>query len=453
MSFVLVTVIFVPFIFFSINPLNPISKHALDQRLPLFKPPPRISFRGYDDGVLKKCDLSKGHWVPDLHGSRYTNSSCTTIPDSKNCFRHGRSDRDFPNWRWKPEKCVLPRFDPNTFLEFVKGKKLGFIGDSVARNHMESLLCLLSKVETPVDKYKDSEDRNRIWYFPNHDFTLTITWTKFLVHDEERMINGSLSGTFNLYLHKIDEAWSKELPTLDYVIISDAHWFFRPVYLHDSTRVVGCVYCNAPNVTDYGVGFAVKLALRSALKHINNCKNCKARVTLIRTFSPAHFEDGGWNTGGRCNRTSPLSESDINMSGPEWELRSLQMKEIEKARMEGGKLGKRFGVLDVTRAMMMRPDGHPGEFWGNKWMKGYNDCVHWCMPVSASVAKALACRLSVAEALACVAAVIRDFLGNIVGEDSLIPATVGLSLGKETASTETSKEEDLERKLDGMARN
>ncbi|KAK8506911.1 hypothetical protein V6N13_094069 [Hibiscus sabdariffa] len=378
MPLLLVTLIFVPFLFYSINPLNPISRHVL-----LIKPPPpssSISFPGYNDGILKECDLFKGHWVPDLHGSPYTNSSCTTIPDSKNCFRHGRSDTDFLNWRWKPKQCVLPRFDPNTFLEFAKGKKLGFVGDSVARNHMESLLCLLSKVETPKDEYKDSEDRKRIWYFPNHDFTLIILWTRFLVHGEERMINGSSSGTFDLYLNKIDEEWSKDLPVLDYVIISDAHWFFRPIYLHDRTGVVGCVYCNTPNVTDYGVGFALKLALRSALKHINNCKKCKVRVTLVRTFSPSHFEDGAWNTGGRCNKTGPLSESEINLSSPEWELRSLQMEEIEKARKEGGKLRKRFGVLDVTRAMMMRPDGHPGEFWGNKWMKGYNDCVHWCMP-------------------------------------------------------------------------
>lgn len=95
---------------------------------------------GYDDGI-SKCDLSKGHWIPDLHGSLYTNSSCTTIPDSKNCFRHGRSDRDFLNWRWKPDQCNLPRFDPKAFLAFVKGKTLGFVGDSVARNHMESVLC------------------------------------------------------------------------------------------------------------------------------------------------------------------------------------------------------------------------------------------------------------------------------------------------------------------------
>ncbi|XP_021299087.1 protein ALTERED XYLOGLUCAN 4-like [Herrania umbratica] len=378
LSSLVVTVIFILFILYSPNPLKAMSKSDLDQRLALIRPP-NTTFQGDDDEILN-CDLFKGHWIPDLQGSQYTNSSCTTIPTSKNCFHHGREDTDFLNWRWKPDQCDLPRFDPKTFLEFVQGKKLAFVGDSVARNHMESLLCLLSKVETPKDQYKDSEDRKRIWYFPDHDFTLMILWTKFLVAGEERVVNGSSSGIFDLHLDKIDKEWSRDLPALDYVIISDAHWFFRPIYLHDATGVVGCVYCNTPNVTDYGVGFALKMAFRSALNHINRCKKCKVRVTIARTFSPAHFENGTWNTGGSCNRPNPLSEGEINLSGNEWELRSLQMEEIEKARMEGDKRGKRFGVLDVTRAMLMRPDGHPGEYWGNKWMRGYNDCVHWCLP-------------------------------------------------------------------------
>ncbi|KAK8552915.1 hypothetical protein V6N13_055693 [Hibiscus sabdariffa] len=117
------------------------------------------------------------------------------------------------------------------FLKFVHGKKLAFIGDSVARNHMESLICLLSKVESPIDRYKDSEDRNQIWYFPDHELTLKILWTKFLVHGEERVINGLSSGIFYLHLHKVDEKWSKDLPAIDYIIISDAHWFFRTIYL------------------------------------------------------------------------------------------------------------------------------------------------------------------------------------------------------------------------------
>lgn len=95
----------------------------------------------------KPCDLFKGQWVRALRGSSYyTNSSCPSIPESKNCFKHGRMDSDFLNWKWKPEECELASFDPKTFLHHVRGKKLAFIGDSVARNHMDSLICLLSQV-------------------------------------------------------------------------------------------------------------------------------------------------------------------------------------------------------------------------------------------------------------------------------------------------------------------
>ncbi|KAG9158466.1 hypothetical protein Leryth_013205 [Lithospermum erythrorhizon] len=94
--------------------------------------------------IDEKCDLSKGRWIWDEEGSLYTNFSCTTIPYLRNCFLHGRSDRDFLNWRWKPDQCEPPRFDSKAFLSYVQGKTMAFIGDSLARNQMESLLCLLS---------------------------------------------------------------------------------------------------------------------------------------------------------------------------------------------------------------------------------------------------------------------------------------------------------------------
>ena len=65
-------------------------------------------------------------------------------------FMQGRMDMDFLNWRWKPDQCDLPRFNAKTFLQIVQGKTMAFIGDSVARNHMESLLCLLSQVSLQI---------------------------------------------------------------------------------------------------------------------------------------------------------------------------------------------------------------------------------------------------------------------------------------------------------------
>ncbi|XP_061369763.1 xyloglucan O-acetyltransferase 4 [Gastrolobium bilobum] len=330
----------------------------------------------------KTCDLFKGHWLPSLGGSSYyTNSSCTTIPDSKNCFKHGRKDTNFLNWKWKPEQCELPRFDSRTFLHVVQGKKMAFIGDSVARNHMESLLCLLSQEETPKDIYKDSEDRYGTWYFPNHDFTLMIVWSRFLIVGEERMENGTGSSIFHLHLDKVDEDWAKVLPDLDYAIISAGHWFFRMMYLYEAEKQLGCVYCNQKNVTDYNIDFPFRVAFRTAFRYINSCKECRRTLTVLRTFAPAHFENGFWNTGGHCNRTGPKSEGEVDFGSFDWQLRNVQMEEFERARNEGMKEGHhRFELLDVTKAMLMRPDGHPGEHWGNKWMKGYNDCTHWCLP-------------------------------------------------------------------------
>ncbi|KAL5796913.1 hypothetical protein ACOSQ2_001733 [Xanthoceras sorbifolium] len=367
------TTIFSFFILYSPNPLKTLPKRDPNdddhQKLLLIK----------HQKEQENCDLFKGHWIREVGGSRYTNSSCSTISMSKNCFRNGREDRDFLNWKWKPDKCDLPRFNAKAFLRIFRGKKLAFIGDSVARNHLESLLCLLSQEEIPIDAYKDSEDHHRIWYFANHDFTLKILWSKFLVHGDERMINGSSSGIFDLHLDKVDEKWTRDLPIMDHAIISTAHWFFRPMYLHKNAKLIGCVYCNDPNVTKFDVIEAIGMSLRATFEYINKCEKCGNLVTLLRTYSPAHFENGSWNTGGSCNRTSPYREEETDLEGYELKLRSTQVEEIERARkLVSG--GKKYGVLDVTRAMLMRPDGHPGAHSGNKWMKGYNDCVHWCLP-------------------------------------------------------------------------
>ncbi|KAL3526447.1 hypothetical protein ACH5RR_011103 [Cinchona calisaya] len=329
----------------------------------------------------EKCDLFKGHWIRDVKSPLYTNFSCRTIPHQRNCFMNGRRDKDFLHWRWKPQQCKLPVFDPSSFLSIVQGKTLAFIGDSLARNQMESLLCLLSMEENPKEVYKDAEDRFRTWHFPHHNFTLMALWSQFLVTAKGRVVNGSATGGFDLHLDQIDDNWAQKLPSIDYAIFSDAHWFFRSNYLYEGGNLIGCVYCQEPNVTDLGPGFAIRRTFRAAFSYINDCKDCSGIITLLRTFSPSQFENGAWNTGGNCTRTTPVVHEEIsNAGGVDWDYRNIQVAEIERARKRGEKHGNAFDVLDVTGAMLMRPDGHPGLHWGNQWMKGYSDCIHWCLP-------------------------------------------------------------------------
>lgn len=96
------------------------------------------------------CDLYHGKWIHDSTGPLYTNDSCPVLTQMQNCQGNGRPDKDYENWRWKPSQCDLPRFDPKQFLELMRGKTIAFIGDSVGRNQMESMLCILWQVRAAL---------------------------------------------------------------------------------------------------------------------------------------------------------------------------------------------------------------------------------------------------------------------------------------------------------------
>jgi hypothetical protein len=93
-----------------------------------------------------KCDYFNGDWVPNPLGPIYTNETCDLIESHQNCLKNGRPDRDFLYWKWAPRDCELPIFDPLKFLNMMRGKVWALIGDSISRNHVQSLLCTLSKV-------------------------------------------------------------------------------------------------------------------------------------------------------------------------------------------------------------------------------------------------------------------------------------------------------------------
>ena len=94
------------------------------------------------------CDYSDGEWVPDARPPLYNGTSCGTIKDGQNCMAHGRPDTGYLYWRWRPRRCDLPPFSPEAFLGWLRNKHLAFVGDSLARNQAESLLCAGLKYPT-----------------------------------------------------------------------------------------------------------------------------------------------------------------------------------------------------------------------------------------------------------------------------------------------------------------
>ncbi|KAI6705493.1 hypothetical protein NL676_008455 [Syzygium grande] len=103
--------------------------------------------------------------------------------------------------------------------------------------------------------------------------------------------------------------WAHEIPTADIAVVSEAHGFFRKIYLYEQNLLVGYVYCNKPNVTSYGPEHALPMSFHAALGHINRCEQRSSRGTttmmFLRMFSTARIENSMWDMGGRAHGRSP----------------------------------------------------------------------------------------------------------------------------------------------------
>lgn len=330
----------------------------------------------------ENCDIFTGEWVPNPRAPYYTNKTCWAIHEHQNCMKYGRPDAEFMKWKWKPDGCELPVFNPAQFLELVRDKSLAFVGDSVGRNQMQSLMCLLSRVEYPVDDSYTKDENFIRWKYTTYNFTMATFWTPHLIKSREADPNGPTNtGLFALYLDEFDERWTSKIEGFDYVIISAGHWFFRPLVFYENSKIIGCHFCLLENVPDLGMYFGFRRALRSAFKAINSLKNYNG-ITILRTFAPSHFENGMWNKGGNCVRTMPFRSNETRLEGANLELYMTQLEEFRVADREGKKRGLRYRLLDTTQAMLLRPDGHPSRYghWPHENVTLYNDCVHWCLP-------------------------------------------------------------------------
>ncbi|CAA0814321.1 Protein trichome birefringence-like 21 [Striga hermonthica] len=303
----------------------------------------------------EECDLFSGEWVPNPEGPYYTNDTCNAIQEHQNCLKFGRPDREFLKWRWKPDDCELPAFDPNRFLELVSGKSIAFVGDS--------------DLSGPVDQNKRYEYRD-------HDFNISMFWAPYLVRTEKIDPNDD-KRPFKLFLDEFDTHWTSSLSPFDYLIISAGHWFFRPTYFYLDRRLVGCLYCPETNITRHTTAyFSYRRAFRTALRAVTSDFR---GVAFLRTFAPSHFEGAAWDKGGDCPRTRPYGRDEARLVDYSLEMYLIQLEELKIAQR--GRRNK-FRLFDASRAMVLRPDGHPsryGHVQGSN-QSFANDCVHWCLP-------------------------------------------------------------------------
>ncbi|KAH1251545.1 Protein trichome birefringence-like 24 [Glycine max] len=333
----------------------------------------------------EKCDYFNGDWIPNPSGPVYTNDSCDLIESHQNCLKNGRPDRDFLYWRWAPRECDLPQFDPKRFLNLMRNKAWALIGDSISRNHVQSLVCILSKVEKPALVYHDEEYKCKRWNFPSYNLSLSVIWSPFLVEAAIfEDINGVSSSEVELHLDRLDSKWTDQYLDFDYIIISTGKWFLKSAIYYENETILGCHSCPKRNLTELGFNFAYRKALKFVMNFIVT-SNHKGLI-FFRTFTPDHFENGEWFSGGTCNRTAPIKEGEMEMKYLNKMLREIELEEFGKAASEASKNGVNFKLVDFASLSQLRPDGHPGPyrqfhpFEKDPNAKVQNDCLHWCLP-------------------------------------------------------------------------
>ncbi|CAN4125007.1 unnamed protein product [Withania somnifera] len=301
-------------------------------------------------------------------------------------MRNGRPDTGYLYWRWKPKDCELPKFNPKRFLDMMRHKSLAFIGDSIIRNHVQSLLCMLSQEEKGEEVYHDNQYKSRRWYFPTHDLTLSVVWSPFLVKATIFEDNDGVStDTIQLHLDKLDDVWTRQFDKFDYVVIAGGKWYLKTAVYYENSKIVGCHNCAGKNITEVGFEYAYRKALNSTLKHIIRSEH--KVYTFLRTTTPDHFENGEWNTGGYCNRTGPFKEGEIDIRDIDEAMRKIELDEFERALRISSEVWLTLKLFDTTFLSLLRPDGHPGIYrqfqpftGGNRHPKVQNDCLHWCLP-------------------------------------------------------------------------
>lgn len=235
--------------------------------------------------------------------------------------------------------------------------------------------------EDHSDQYFNNTDYFKHFVYTDYNFTMATLWAPYLVRSSDADPSGhSRNSLMNLYLDEPDEAWTAQVENFDYVIISAGQWFFRPLVYYENGGSIGCHYCNLENMTEIPETYGYRKAYRTVFRTLQNLENYKG-VTFLRTFSPAHFENGAWNSGGSCGRTRPFSKEEMKLEGFILDMYMTQVEELNAAAKQAKQKGLEFRLMATTEAMLLRPDGHPN-FYGASPHRNmtYADCVHWCLP-------------------------------------------------------------------------
>uniref|UniRef100_A0A453E0K3 Uncharacterized protein n=1 Tax=Aegilops tauschii subsp. strangulata TaxID=200361 RepID=A0A453E0K3_AEGTS len=302
--------------------------------------------QGASPSEPKECNHRNGRWVPDKRRPLYSGFGCKQwLSESWSCRLTQRTDFDYEQFRWQPEACDMLEFEASQFLMRVQDKTIAYVGDSLGRQMFQSMMCMA----TAGEERTDVED---------------------------------VGAEYGLALApgaKRPDGWAYRFPSTNTTILDNLHrihvlvlntghhWNRGKLRANKWEMYVGGSPNHNKNIA--AIWKAKNFTIHSVVKWLDaQLPRHPHLKAFYRSISPRHFFNGDWDTGGRCDSTSPLAKG----SG-------ISQNRSEDADAEGAVTGTRVKLLDVTALSRLRDEGHISRY-SIKATQGIQDCLHWCLP-------------------------------------------------------------------------
>ncbi|KAL6498887.1 Protein trichome birefringence-like 12 [Orobanche hederae] len=331
------------------------------------------------------CNLFSGRWAFDPTRKPTYDSTCPFHRNAWNCIRNQRENMGRINsWKWVPDGCALNRVDPNGFLNLMRNKNIGFVGDSLNENFLVSFLCVLRVADGSANKWK----RKGAWrgaYFPKFNVTVAYHRAVLLAKYEwqtKQPESSGPDGVKGIYRVDVDipaNDWANIAGFYDVLVFNTGHWWGYDKFPKETPLVF--FKGGQPMHPSLEMSDGLKVVLENMVAHIEEVFPKRA-LKFWRLQSPRHFHGGDWNQNGSCLFDDPLEDFQLDLwFGPNNNGVNKEAREVNRLIEETLK-GTSIRPLDVTHLSEYRADAHPAIWLGKKdavsvWGQ---DCMHWCLP-------------------------------------------------------------------------
>ncbi|KAL8504783.1 hypothetical protein ACS0TY_016100 [Phlomoides rotata] len=331
----------------------------------------------------EECSLNNGKWVFNRTIKPfYTDRTCPYLDRQVSCVKNGKRDLDYQHWEWEPDDCILPRFDPKTALEKLRGKRMMFVGDSLQRGQWESFVCIVESVIPQREKSMKRGRVHNVFKAKEYNVSIEFYWAPFLVES-------------NSDVHIIADP-KKRILKVDSVAKHAKHWIGVDIFVFNTyvwwmsglkiKSLWGSFANGEEGYHELDAPVSYTLGLKTWANWVDSNVNPNKTKVFFTTMSPTHQRSADWGNekGIKCfNETKPIKNKRHWGTGSDKRIMRVVADVV-------GRMKTPVTLINVTQLSEYRIDAHSSIYTesGGRLLTDeekedplhYADCIHWCLP-------------------------------------------------------------------------